>query len=172
MLWLPLDTVRQHLNVEVKDDDGKLALLIQASQAHIERVTGTRLGTATEHVYRRDFSNTIIPAKPFGSIWSVTYEKDGVLATLPASDYVVRYWDGSLPMVVFKTSETPDDGSVKITYTCGYGYAVPQDLVNVALALIALWYSNREAYSPLGLSAVPGQDLDALADWNIRERFR
>jgi len=172
MLWLPLDTVRQHLNVEVKDDDGKLVLLIEAARAHIERATGIRLGTATEHVYRRDFSNTIIPAKPFGSITQVEYEKDGVTTVLPATDYKVRYWDGSLPMVVFDTTAAPDDGSVKITYTCGYGFAVPQDLVNIALALIAMWYSNREAYTPLGMSAVPGQDLDALADYNIRERFR
>lgn len=155
MLWIPLDNLRKALRVEIREDDAELARLVQAAQAYVERRTGVTIGTATKHQYLSAFRDCVIEGFPFGAITSVQYYKAGVLTTLSATDYDIRYVDGPLAMLKFDTTETADEDTVDITYTCGYGNQVPKDLMHAGVSLVAHWFNNVEATAPVDLRPVP-----------------
>lgn len=172
MLWIPLDNLRQALRVEIREDDAELSRLVKAAQAYIENVTGLTLGTATKYQYLNSFRDCVIEGAPSVSITSIGYEKDGTPATLSATDYKVRYTDGPLALLVFDTDEVADHGTVAITYTCGFGYAVPHDLVQAGVALVAHWYSNVEAAAPIELRPVPFSAQVILDRRSVRSALR
>lgn len=155
MLWIPLDNLRKALRVEIREDDAELARLVQAAQAYVETRTGVTIGTATKHQYLSTFRDCVIEGFPFGAITSIQYYKAGVLSTLAATDYDIRYVDGPLALLKFDTTETPDEDTVDITYTCGYGNQVPKDLMHAGVSLVAHWYNNVEATAPVDLRPVP-----------------
>ena len=129
--------------------------LVQAAQAYVEKRTGVTIGTATKHQYLSAFRDCVIEGFPFGAITSVQYYKAGVLTTLPATDYDIRYVDGPLALLKFDTTETADEDTVDITYTCGFGNQVPKDLLHAGVSLVAHWYNNVEATAPVDLRPVP-----------------
>jgi len=172
MLWIPLDNLRQALRVEIREDDAELARLVKAAKDYIEHRTGLTLGTSTKHQYLTAFKDCLIAGAPGVTITSVAYEKDGVASTLAAADYKLRYTDGPLAMLVFDTDETADDGTVDITYTCGYGSAVPHDLMQAGVALVAHWYTNVEAAAPVELRPVPFSAQVILDSRSVRSALR
>lgn len=173
MLWIPLDNLRQALRVEIREDDAELARLVKAAQAYVENVTGLSLGTATKRQYLNSFKDCLLEGAPaVAPNPTIVYEKDGVPAVLPATDYKVRYTDGPLALLVFDTDEVADHGTVDITYTCGFGYAVPHDLVQAGVALVAHWYSNVEAAAPVTLTTVPFSAQVILERRSVRSALR
>ena len=172
MLWIPLDNLRKALRVEIREDDAELARLVQAAQAYVERRTGVTIGTATKHQYLSKFRDCLLEGFPFGAITSVQYYEDGVLSTLPATDYDIRYVDGPLAMLKFDTTEIPDEDTVDITYTAGYGNQVPKDLVHAGVSLVAHWYSNVEAAAPIELRPVPYTTGVILDHYRVRSDLR
>lgn len=172
MLWIPLDNLRKALRVEIREDDAELARLVQAAQAYVEKRTGVTIGTATKHQYLSGFRDCLLEGFPFGAITSVQYYKSGVLSTLSATDYDIRYVDGPLAMLKFDTTETPDEDTVDITYTCGYGNQVPKDLIHAGVSLVAHWFSNVEAAAPVDLRPVPYTTGVILDHHRVRSDLR
>jgi uncharacterized phiE125 gp8 family phage protein len=172
MLWIPLDNLRQALRVEIRDDDAELARLVKASRDYIEHRTGLTLGTATKRQYLNTFKDCLLEGAPNAINPVIVYEKSGAPAVLPGTDYKVRYTDGPLSLIVFDTDESPDYGTVDITYTCGFGNAVPHDLMQAGIALVAHWYTNVEAAAPVDLRPVPFSAEVILQARSVRSALR
>jgi hypothetical protein len=75
-------------------------------------------------------------------------------------------------MLVFDTDETADEGTVDITYTCGFGNAVPHDIMQAGVALVAHWYTNVEAAAAVDLRPVPFSADVILQARSVRSALR
>jgi len=155
MLWIPLDNLRKALRVEIREDDAELARLVKAARDHIENVTGLSLGTASKVQYLPSFRDFIIEGAPDPQITSVTFTRNGLSQTLHPSRYRLRRWAGPLAVLVFEDAGDADPDSIAVNYTCGFGFAVPHDLIQAGVALVAHWYTNVEAAAPVDLRPVP-----------------
>jgi uncharacterized phiE125 gp8 family phage protein len=153
---ITLDEAKQHLRVDIDDDDTYIMGLIIAARMIAEERTNRALITQTWDMIIDDFpmGDTIKLRKPcLQSVESVNYtDSSGIEHIMPDTDYVVdtnsvpgrvflgfaKIW----PVVVLQPA-----ASVRIRFTAGYGDtadAVPQGLKNAMLLLIGNWYANRE----------------------------
>lgn len=172
MLWIPLDNLRQALRVEIREDDAELARLVKAAQAYIENVTGLTFGAVSKTQYLDRFTDFLLDGAPAIAITAISYEKAGVLTLLPATDYKLRYTEGPLGLVRFDTDAQPDLGSVQVSYICGFTSAVPHDIIQAGVALVAHWYSNVEAAAPVELRTVPFSAQVILQRRSVRSALR
>lgn len=172
MLWIPLDNLRKALRVEIREDDAELARLVKAARDYIENVTGLTIGTASKTQHISHFRDFLLEGAPNPSIQSVTYTIDGVAQTLHPSRYRLRHWEGPLAVVVFEDPGESDPDSIAVNYDCGYGNAVPHDLMQAGVALVAHWFSNVEAAAPVELRPVPFSTQVILERRSIRSALR
>lgn len=176
MLWIPVQTLRAALRVEVQDDDPELARLCQAARAYVEGETGRSMDVVTAYAYAADFSRPLtLPYLPLAGITSVTYtDLDGnANQTLASTHYRTSYLHGPLPVLEFLDTvpEEASPGTVLVTLTHGYTL-VPWDLIQVGVSLVAHWYGNVEASAPVLLSKIPFGVEVILARYKIREVMR
>ena len=155
---LELGEVKEHLRVEIDDDDGLIGRLITGARNYVQEQTLRPL-LPMVFDYRRDrFPRGIRPIElPVYPVLSspaivITYiDGAGVTQTL-ASDQ----WKASLDREpcrivpaygkVWPTARTESD-AVTIRFPAGYAdpAAVPQDIKHAMLLLLGEFYENREA---------------------------
>jgi len=141
---------KDHLNIAQNDtsQDSKIQSLIYAAKDRIERDIDRITITNTFVLMGPCFENPLrINLKPVTGIASVKYyDTDGVLQTLPSSDY--RYIDGSQELVPAIGKEWPvvllgQPDSVQIEFTAGYGTDAPciPALIQAAIKLcVGKWF--------------------------------
>lgn len=146
---------KQHLRIDVDDDNTLIGGLIVAARQWCEAFTRRQLCTATWQQFQNAFPRDGGPIKLyFPPLASVTYIKyydgDGTQQTLSTSYYTVDtacepgrctlnwgyYWPVTRAIY----------NAVEIKYVCGYGTAadVPQSIKQAMLLLIANMYEFRE----------------------------
>jgi len=190
---ITLDEAKDHLRVDVSEDDALITTLIVAAREAAEHITGRALMQQTwelaldcfhdiedcdlryrigRHAYRIN-----IPKPPLVSITSVKYyDTDGTLQTMASSDYQLD--DHSEParlMPAYGTcwpSTRDQANAVMIRYVAGYADAasVPQQIKNWMLLRIGMLYENRESVAAgVTLTEVPYVDclLDAYRIWSL-----
>lgn len=145
-----LALAKAHLRAEGTAEDDLIQSYLDAAAAHVEGATG-KLLSRQEVV--QDFDGFPSGARAFLPLW---WGPDPDLETL-----TIDYLDTAgaeatvaLPRVVRDRVYAPltgwpaalDLSPVALTYTAGYAAdAVPADLVQAQLMLVAHWWSNREA---------------------------
>lgn len=150
---LDVNDVKDHLRVD--GDDNLVARLIDVATAHIEGPNGAGIALLTQ-TWRLSL-DCLTPCisllmGPVTGVTSVTYtDYSGNVQTLDPSLYTVDVDHQPARIARKPFAVYPPDlggaGSVKVTFTCGYGTAddVPADLKHAALLLIGHFYENREA---------------------------
>lgn len=157
---------KDHLRVDVTDDDTYITGLILGSVAYCEEKMQKCFltQTITKYLDRFPACNYIeLDKNPLASVVSVKYtDYLGVVTTMPATDYIVDThgfvgkivlaWGKSWPTTTLQTVN-----AIAIETTAGYGAAaaVPQMIKQAILLLIGHWYANREAVTDLKLAEVP-----------------
>jgi hypothetical protein len=121
--------------IDVDDDDALVSALIASARLHVEAMTGRAL---VEQTWRLSLSCAPrLVELPVAAAIALVAAPDG--AALQGDAVLLRETGG-------------DD--VTIDYTAGYGDAdaVPADLKQAVLTLVAYWYENRDALTapPLG----------------------
>lgn len=152
---LSLDQVKNHLRVDVGEDDVWLMGAIRAARERAEAVTGRALVTRTVEVTRDNWPAGpvwILPQPPLQSVTSIKYTTAaGVEATFDAGNYLVD--TRSTPgRVVLKTAASwpsavlREVNGVVVRYVAGYGLrgAVPREIVEGMLLAVGEMYENRE----------------------------
>lgn len=166
---------RQHLRVEVSEDDALIAMLIAAARQYAEQLTNTSFITQQWNLVLDAFAgNTIVLEHgPVQSVESITYlDMSGNLQTMPNTDYVGdlsgllgrvtpkfgRIWPVTLPQI----------GAVTVGFTAGYGASadkVPAGLVQWMKLRIGTLYENREdVVTAKGVNVTPLPFVDRLLD--------
>lgn len=166
---IDLELAKAHLRVDGSAEDALIQSYIDAAAAWVEGFTG-RLLT------RREVTQTLASFGDYVPLWwgpdpdfdtlTIDYlDSDGQAATVTDPRGVrdrVYAPLGGWPSVL-------DHSAIAVTYTAGYDEdasapdpaAVPADLVQAQLMLVAHWYMNREAVNggaanevPLGVEAI------------------
>jgi len=147
---------KNHLRVDVTDDDTLIGSLITAAREYCEIYTGQSFIERTYRADLYDFADDIwLPNGPVTAISSVKYydtSSPQALTTWAASNYtlqrdMVRRNDG----VSFPSVGTQYD-NVQITYTAGWldqsspqAENIPQAVKQALLLMVSDLYENREA---------------------------
>lgn len=157
---------KNHLRVDIDNDDTLLAIYITAAREYVEGVVRRALITQTLKAYLNAFpgvSAVALPRPPLQSITSLVYtDGDGSDSTFDAANYsadivaqpgrLVLGYNKSWPSPATLATVNP----IAITYVAGYGAAgsdVPSIYRQAILLLAGHWYENREAIIATG--AVP-----------------
>lgn len=159
-----LTEAKNHLRVDISNDDDLITALIQASREWIEKYTNSVLITQTWE-YQRDYGFPHIfrlAKNPVQSVSSITYtDGDGVTQTVTASDYVLD--ENQWPARVYEACSASwpttrvERNAVKVTFVAGYGAAadVPSPIKAAILLMVGHLYENREASAPIVITEIP-----------------
>lgn len=152
-----LAEAKEHLRVDISDDDTLITNLITAARQYCEKFQNRAYITQTWELWLDawpDKDYISIPLPPLQSVVHVKYYgTDDTEYTFDSSKYFVdtKSEPGRVSLVYGESWPTetlrPKNGVV-IQFTAGYGDtadAVPQTVKQAMLLLIAHWYENREA---------------------------
>lgn len=176
-----LAEAKQHLRVDITDDDALITALITAAREYCEGFQNRAYITQVWQLWLDswpDGSEIRIPKPPLQSVTSVKYYgADNTEYTLPPADYfvdtksepgrIVLAYERTWPSVTLRPAN-----AVCIEFVAGYGDdagKVPQKVRQAIYLLIGHWYENREAVRvamqrgetlpvPFGVDALLWQD--------------
>lgn len=160
-----LTEAKNHLRVDLTDDDSLISALIVAAREHAEAITRRAFITQTLKLSLDAFPANngpiYVPMPPLQSVNSLKYfDTDGVEQTLnEGTDYLVD--NESEPG---RITPAPDTGwpatqnrpnAVSVEFVAGFGDAskVPQGIKQAILLMVGHWYENREAVTMQGNNA-------------------
>ena len=173
---ITLPEAKQHLRVDVADDDTLITIYIVGAREACEAFIRGKLITQTWEVeldaFPTDNSPILIPVEPLASVQSVTWADQANNATTmtPGTNYLVDtdHEPGRLvlpPNTAWPGASLWPVSPIKIALTAGFGAdetKVPQ-LYRLGMFLtLAHWYENREAIATTG--AIP-KEVPMGAKW-------
>lgn len=191
---LDLPSAKQHLRLDIPDDDLLVTDLISVARDYCERVTGLALMPQTWQLLLDRWPRTdrvemwpapgrppgaiLLPLWPVTAVSSITWiDSTGTPQTLAASSYSVdtvsrpaRIVPASLNMS-WPTQPTPSTlNTIAVTFTAGYASAaaIPPSMRQAMRLLIGHWYEHREsvlADARAAAIALP-QAVDTLLGFN------
>lgn len=186
-----LAEAKNHLRVDVTDDDALITLLISAARRYAEVYTGRSFITQQWRLVLDSFPGPSMIGVPYGvpfslpghaillekgnvqSVQSITYTAmDGTTATMPSTDYVVEAVSNPARITpVFGKIwpiPLPQIGAVQVNFTAGYGPAetdVPEGIRQWIMLRAGTLYENREEVAILNRGKVePLPFVDTLLD--------
>lgn len=168
-----LNETKLHCRVDHNTEDTLITNLITAARIYCEKQQNRAFITQTWYLYLDRFPNKDyidIPLPPLQSVTSVLYySTDDTENTLLTDDYDVdiNSFVGRVHLKYGKTWPSEvlrPSNAVKIEIICGYGLAaaVPQNIKQAMLLLIAHWYGNRESVMVGAVSKPLEMAVDAL----------
>ena len=181
---------KQHLRVDVDDDDALIGSLIAAARQAAETITGRQLMTARWKLVLDAFpgatfmhagtgttfslpAHAVLLAKcPVQSVISIEYlDMNGNLQTMPTSDYVLdAACEPARLSPAFGKSwppTLPQIGAITVTFDAGYGLAsaVPEGIKSWIKLRVGSLYGHREEVSVLTRGRIdPLPFVDGLLD--------
>lgn len=153
-----LEEAKQHLRVDVADDDGLIAGYVLAARRWVETQTGPLMNQTWDYTLDRtwpmvgSYYTIRLPYSPCSSVTSVSYvDEDGASQTLSAAlyqsvldapvPYITKAYNASWPTV----RDVPAAITVRAVY--GYGAhpgSVPDPLRQAILLMVGQFYEHRE----------------------------
>lgn len=165
---IDLAAAKNHLRVDIGDDDNLILNSMRAARDYVEIMTGLVMATQTWALYldrwpRLDRFETwpaaappgtiLLPRRPIQSITSVRwFGSDGSTNTVTSTDYVVDLFS-QRPRITPASSKTwptgtlvPQNGVV-VTFVAGYAdlTLIPSTARQLQLLMLGHFYQNREA---------------------------
>lgn len=144
---------KAHLRVPHADDDAYISTLIIAARRQIEARTGLRLITQGWSLFKDCWPNgpmLSLELSPVSAITDIlTYGESGTPATYDPAHY---YLDAVMKpaRAVLRLDRAPPQASravngIEVRFTAGFGAAaaVPQELKQAILMLVAHWFDHR-----------------------------
>ena len=159
-----LAEAKDHLRIDVTDDDALVGFMIQAARESIESFLGRTIITTTFDLFLDRFpgrSGTIVvPSPRLQSVTTVKFiDTAGVLQTVPSADFLVDTSSEpgritpSTDSLIWEETETRIK-AVEVRYVAGYGTAttdVPEAIRLAILLMTADLYEHRENQSEVRL---------------------
>lgn len=157
-----LTEIKAQCRIDISTDDTLLASYVKAARRKVESLSRHVLIEQTWKLYLDDWpagDTIVIPVVPLMSVTSVKYtDKDGTVATLSSSTYVVDIY--SKPARIRLKSDQSWPGTtlqvlngIVVEFKAGFGddsTDVPDELCHAVKLLAAHWYENREAIATSG----------------------
>ena len=173
-VWpVTLAEAKAHMRVDIGDEDTLIEALIVAATKHCENLTGRQFMLATWRLSLDRFpcgvfndqsspaiegNDIILPRPNLLAVSSIKYDDaDGTEQTMDAADYRVGTDERPGRISLAYDAEWPttrsQSNAVRVLYTAGYSAsataataqaAVPQNVKQAILLLVAQWFENRE----------------------------
>lgn len=172
-----LADIKLHLRIDADNtaEDALLSGLIDAATRQAEHITGRALVTQSLQLWLSAWPGEAIelPRPPVTAITSIVYYTPaGAEGLVPPEDYTLIP-DGIKPYVLRLANSWPDagdkPGSIRVTYSAGYGNAaaVPGGIVAWIKCQVGSLYANRESVGASQIAALPYVDglLDPYRTW-------
>lgn len=169
---LSLATVKAALRIDYVDDDSELSRLILAAEAFVESYTGVRISSASRTMTLLTFKRTKFAEYPRTVTSSVSYKDadNNTVAMTSGTDY----WTDTtqaLDAIEFLNAPATYPGTViTVTYTAGYA-TMPNEVAQVVISLVGLWYNNPEAAQPITMTSVPLGGMFMLEHLRVKAPF-
>lgn len=152
---IQVSTVRDHLRVDITDDDVLLENLITAAREEFENQTHRTLYTTTWQLILDAWPGTYyieLPRPPLASVTSVVYKDSaGNNNTFSTASYIVdtSKWPGRIVLdnnASWPSAELYETSAITITYVAGHSNTalIPQRYKQAIMLLVGHWYENRE----------------------------
>lgn len=157
-----LAEAKAFLRVDDGAEDGLIATLITAARLHIESTTGRALIAQSWRVVLDrwpDEGVVRLPVAPLISLTAITaYDAGGNAHPIGLSQFQTEAVPARLllPQTIEGMPVTRERQGIEIDYVAGYGSvaeAVPVDLRQALLTLVAFWFEHRDTASE---AAMPG----------------
>ena len=164
MSVLTVADLKQHLRVDISNDDSLISQLNDAAETYIENQTNIKMLVTTITKKLDSFTDVIwLTYSPLVSVTSIKYiNSAGDETTLSTDIYDVDTYStpGRIILAYDKNWPTTQGSknSITIVYTAGYGTSgtdVPAPLISAIKLLVGHWYRNREAVGTQRLVDVP-----------------
>lgn len=151
-----LTEAKNHLRVDIADDDVLISSKIMAAREYFEWATNRALINQTWRLSLNEWpggDRIVLPRRPLSSVTSVVYTNSaGVATTWAAANYDVDTESdpGLLRLaygISWPTVTLRPTNPIQITFVAGYGAAatsVPEHMRQAVLLLAGYWYENRE----------------------------
>lgn len=150
-----LEEAKNHLKVDMADDDSLITALIRTAREHAEAITRRALITQTWELSLDNWpagNEITIPLPPLQSVDSIKYtDSAGVEHMLDLNICIVDTFSEFGRIVLKRDYSWPSEtlqaaDAVHIRFTAGYGNAedVPQPIKQAILLMIGWWYEQRE----------------------------
>jgi uncharacterized phiE125 gp8 family phage protein len=165
---IELAEAKEHLRVDVDDDDALIDAFLAAAQDHVEQHTGQVLTPRVMEMALGGFPVTCtgrgtndgieIPRRPVTDVTAIAYtDSDGVDVSLDAADWRWSESEPSLLRPAFSTSwpsAYDERGSVRVQFEAGYEEGLaPASLVAAVKLMLGHLYANREGVNVGGAAA-------------------
>lgn len=160
---ISLVQIKEHLRVEHTSEDTLISAYITSARLHIEAILAKLLISQNWRINfdRLPTGKTVyLPLAPLLSLNSVSFYTDqSGPNTIPAVDYTIDL-DSVRPRfsLHLQRQNLRAFGAYELDVTVGYGPAaedVPGDVRQALLLLVAHWYENREAATPIAREQIP-----------------
>lgn len=164
---------RDHLRVDIPDEDLLIGALIVAARKWIEEYTGRQLVTAEWDWVMDGFCGTLsVPIPPLQSVVSIKHiDSAGVLQTIDSAEYRVdavsepgriepqygKSWPSTYPVM----------GAVTVRFLAGYGSTVPEPIRQALLMLVGELYEQRQDSVTSSVNGVPFGVRALLAPYKV-----
>lgn len=154
----PLTTAlaKNHLRVDIDDDDTLIGNLITAARKYFEETSRRSLITQTWRLNLDEWpegDEILLPRPPLQSVTSVVYKDSAGDSTTWSSDAYIVDTDSEPGRIVLAYGESWPSvtllpaNPIVITYVAGYGdnaSDVPEQMIQAIRLLIGHFYENRE----------------------------
>lgn len=158
-----IEEARQQLRLDAHDEDLLLGAQLDAVQAELERQTGLRLCQQTLELQLEYWDHEItVPIRPC-VVAEIRYTAaNGVTATLPDTDYIVRKRHGYTRIRPASGKSWPPlgaDGLIRVTLSAGLAANDPDLAIARAAILVkaASMFDNREDSACLAFDTLVSQ---------------
>lgn len=170
-----VNDVKAQSIIEIVDDDTVIDGHITAARQHIENITNRALVTQTWDLFLDWFPEVIeVPKSLLQSVTSISYvDTDGASQTLESSVYTVDTDTDPGRIYLAYNQSWPSIRAIRhaitIRFVAGYGDAnsVPRAIKQAMLLMVAHYYENREAVSPVQLNDIPMGVHALLAPYRV-----
>lgn len=163
-----LEEAKNHLRVDITDDDDLIESLIVLARRYCEGVSNHRFITQTWDIFMDAFpggDEFILPKSlsPLASVTHIKYtDEDSNQSTFSSDSYVVDIYSDPGRIKLMDDADWPSDtlyeiNAVEIQVVVGYGddADVPREYKQALLLLVGHWYENRE-HTVIGIGTVIG----------------
>ena len=158
-----LEEARQHLRLDVRDEDLLLVAKLDAAQAELEQQTGLKLCEQTLELQLESWSQEItVPVRPC-VVADIRYTAaNGATIILPESHYFARKRHGFTRIRPASGKSWPElgpDGLIQVTLSAGLDENDPDLAIARAAILVktASLFENREGAACLAFDTLVGQ---------------
>lgn len=179
-LPVSLEDAKDHLRVDINDDDVLIDRMVQAITESFERMYNTALITQTWTLYADNWPATqfVLPRMPLQSVTHVKYTPYGGSQTaFDSSKYHVDTYSKPGRIILESRSSWPSDelidvNGIEIEFVAGYGdneSDVPEPVRQAMLLTLGDWYENREDMIIAQGVTIHDQRLQKILMANYRE---